>query len=188
MMQIDLKKLSLWHIDAAGGALCVVLTLALYLIGLGPLRQQQEDLKVRRGELEVQQLKAARLASTRIAVGEQLARVQESITEVTLELLPVSQINRRIADISDLAAKAGLKIDDIQPGEPLSAARYEMVPIQLAGKGSYRTCLSFLRQLRQTLPDTGVSSLELGGDPSTRGGIGDFRFSLLWYAAPRKSV
>jgi len=187
-MQIDLKKLALWHIDAAGAALCAVLALALYLIGLGPLLQQQEDLDTRLAELKVQQLKAAKLASTGVAIGEQLAGVRESMTEVKVELLPAGQINLRIAEISDLAAEAGLKIDDIQPGKPLRGARYEMVPIELAGKGTYTTCLGFLNRLRKALPDTGVSALELGGDPSKRGELADFRFSLLWYAAPRKAT
>ena len=187
MKQIDLEKLSLWHIDAAGAALCVLLTLTLYLAGVGPLLQRREDLGARQAELDAQQLKAARLASTCIAVGEQLATLEQSMSAVKIELLPAGQVNRHIAELSDLAAKAGLKIDDIQSGTPVAGARYEMVPIRLAGTGTYVTCLDFLHRLHRVSPDTGVSGLELGGSPSERGGEAQFRFELLWYAAPRSA-
>ncbi len=187
-MQIDLRKLSLWHIDAAGVGLCLVLMLVLYVVGLSPLQRQQDELDARRAALSVQQRKADRLSATRVAVGEQLANVQQSMTEVKLELLPAGQVNRRIAEVSDLAAKSGLKIDDIQSGKALAGARYEMVPISVAGTGDYMACLGFLHELRRALPDTGVSALELGGNPSEPGGKAQFRFELLWYAAPRSAL
>ncbi len=81
-----------------------------------------------------------------------------------------------------------MKIDDIQPGAAASGSRYEMVPISLSGKGTYVTCVGFLHRLRQAFPDTGVSSLALQGNPGAAGGAAQFRFDLLWYAAPRSSL
>jgi Tfp pilus assembly protein PilO len=188
LKQLDLKEFKPWQIDAAGVGLCVLLTLGLYLLGVSPWMQQQKDLHTKELELTTQRYKASRLATTKLAVGEQLAEVQESTRRYKLELKPAGQINRRIAAVSELASKAGLKIDDITPGAAVSAARYEMVPIRLAGQGTYLTCVSFLSRLRRALPDTGVSALELRGDPANPDDTTGFRFDLLWYAAPRSSL
>ncbi len=189
MKQIDLKGLSAWHIDAIGAGLCLLLTLGLYTMSISPLRAEQDALDDRRLELKAHQAKADKLSMTRIAVGEQLAGVKASVAEVKLELLPASQINGRIAAVGDLAAALGLKIDSIQPGEAISGSRYEMVPMTLAGSGTYAKCLAFIHELRKALPDTGVSALELSGNPSERSGEkgseARFRFELLWYAAPK---
>ena len=104
-----------------------------------------------------------------------------------LQLQPAAQINRRIAQVSDLAAKAGLKIDDIAPGTAVRGAQYDMIPIRLAGQGTYLKCVGFLSRLREALPDTGVSALELWSDPTDPDDAASFRFDFLWHAAPGSS-
>ena len=57
------------------------------------------------------------------------------------------------------------------------------MPIVLSGQGSYSDSAAFLHRLHQSLPDTGVVAFELSGQPG-RGKKTQFRFNLVWYAAP----
>ncbi len=187
MKGIDLKTLKGWQIDAAGGVVCALLVLSLYLLGIAPVSGRQERVEARQEELLTQRHQADRLARLRMGLEEQLAQVRASVAQFRLELLPVGQVNRRLAELSDLASKTGLKIDGIEPGGAVGGTRYEMVPITVAGKGTFTNCVGFLHQLRSRLPDTGVSALELTGNPSEPTAPAGFRFELLWYAAPRSS-
>ncbi len=187
MKGIDLKTLKGWQIDAAGAAACALLLLGVYLLGIAPLSSRQQHAEARQEELRTQRHQADRLARLRMGLEERLAQVRASAAEFRLELLPVGQVNRRLAELSELASKTGLKIDGIEPGQAVGGTRYEMVPISVAGKGTFTNCVAFLHQLRSRLPDTGVSALELTGNPSDPAGPAGFRFELLWYAAPRSS-
>jgi len=183
---IDLRSARPWQIDAAGAAALVVMTVLLYVLGIGPIFRRHAEQGSRQAELDAEFAKADRLEQTQVSLGEQVARVRKAVAECKLELKPAAHANRRIAAISALAAETGLTIDDIQPGVVASGARYRMVPITLAGKGTYVTCVTFLHRLHEAYPDTGLASMVLqnasedpAGPPAAR-----FRFELLWYAAP----
>lgn len=188
MKQIDLKSLRPWQIDAAGAGLCVVLTLLLYLAGIAPLLQRRAQRGTRQAELAAQSSQALQLLVKHQVLRDRLAAVKKGLTNCRLELQPASHVNRRIAEISGLAVKAGLEIHDIQPGDAAAGQRCEVVPIKLAGKGTYVDCTGFLHRLSQAFPDTGVSSFNLEGDPGGPGRAAKFSFELLWYAAPRASL
>jgi len=93
-------------------------------------------------------------------------------------------INNGIAELTDRAGKSAINIEDISPGKPVHSLRFDVVPIKVAGAGTYRTCALFIHNLRKTFPDTGVASFSLSGNPSDPTEPAKFQFDLEWFAAP----
>ena len=181
-MQLDL---TIWHrrkIEIIGLGTCVVLTLVFYLAGIRPLIKSVRA----QGILEVQsgteEIAADTLRASHAMMRNKVVAIREALDQVSLKLEPTSRINRRVALVAQLATDSGLKVDQIQPGVPASGQRYQMVPIKLVGTGSYKTCMVFLHRVRQVFPDTGVSSLQLSGNPSAPSAEATFRINLSWYA------
>ncbi len=187
-MKIDLTKWEGRHLEVAGVAVCVALTLTVYLGGLRPLRQSHDALDGRREALSVLQTQAARLEAARVAIRHRLDGVRGALAVNPLQLKPVSSMNIHVASISALAVESGLQIDDVQTGSASEGVQCEAVPIYMAGGGTYRDCTAFLSRLRRAFPDTSVSSLELAGSVADPRAAGKFRVALEWYAAPKPAT
>ncbi len=184
MKRIDLRAWKLWRIDAAGAAACLVFTLLVYFAGIRPVLGKRAHAADNRVRLNAQRRKCSELASVVVALKRQLEATQKALASNTVRLQPADRVNQRIAGIADLATESELKIDDIHLGTSSSTPRYTAVPITLAGTGTYRTCIAFLRRLNQAFPDTCVSMSDLSANPADLTGEAAFRFQLLWYAAP----
>lgn len=166
MRPSDFSKWSCRWIDAGGVTVLLVLGLVTYFAGIRPLVRRHASaaaklarLTARRGELHkasaaLQDLEDRHLATKRI------------LTQTPLRLQRASHANRRLAEIAELAAKCGVKIDRIQPDEAVEEGLYDVVPISLAARASYPTCVRFLHKLRKAFPDTGLISLQLSGNPA----------------------
>ena len=85
-----------------------------------------------------------------------------------------------------LAANQGLQVEAIEPGEASGSVRYSTVPIRINGRGKYPQFAKFLRALREELPDTSVTDINLSGGGSTTAATSTL--NLLWYAAPAPTV
>jgi Tfp pilus assembly protein PilO len=181
-MRTALKGWACWHLDAVGAVICVVATLAVYLGGAKPLMRNHEHLVAQQEQLRTQQRHVARLEDALTALREHLQTVRRALDDSTLRLKPLSSLNQHVAEISALATRNDLRIDDIQTGVAQTGTHYEAVPVHLAGSGTYRTCTTFLNRLRQTLPDTSVSSFSLTTTAGGSAGLGMFRIDLQWHA------
>jgi Tfp pilus assembly protein PilO len=184
-MKPNLNFLIWWRMDAVGAAACIGLTLAVVLGGFFPLaRSHAEDVMLRE-ELEGQRDKAAKMDAALAAVRLKLSAAQKTVETCPLHLESASSINRRLTDVSALAAASGLVIDDIRPERAVPGTYSETIPISVAGSGSYRTCTLFLNRLRRQMPDTGIASVELAAVALDATGSGKFRVDLEWHAAPK---
>lgn len=186
-MKTILTKWKWWRVDAAGLGVCVVLALAFFLGGLLPLMRRHEGLTARQSELAAQRARGAKLKVALAVARSQLDAVGLALAESPLRLRPVSNVNRVLAEISNLAGTSGLNIHEIRPGPASAGAHYGTVPIVLAGSGRFPTCVVFLHRLRKALPDTSVSGLELAANEAEPLEPGTFRFDLQWHAAPMPS-
>ena len=173
----------LCHVDTAGVAVCALLALLGYLVGIRPLVQRQAGLAARDIRLNVQKRDAEKLSGSASLVKERLARVRQALAESPVQLKSVQHINRHIAHLAGLASDCATKIDEIQPGEPTATVRYKMVPIRLVGSGSFPTCVRLLHRLREAFADTAVASFQLTGRPSEQAAPAVFRIDLIWYAS-----
>lgn len=184
MKRIDPKTWRCWRVDAAGLAACVAFTLLAYFAGIRPLLGKRADTSAKQVQLDARRRSCSELEASLIALKRQLAAAQQAMAESSVRLQPAHFVNQRVANIADLAAGSGLKIDDIQLGLSSSTSRYTVIPISLAGSGTYRTCMRFLHRLNQTFPDAAVSMFALSANPGDLAARAAFRFQLLWHAAP----
>ena len=187
MNQALKRRFRCWHVNALGICACVVLTLVFHIAGVLPvLRQHAHNVK-QHVELESQKTKAAKLAAAADNLAHRLRKVGQALDDAPVQLQTTRQLNQRLAHLASLAAECGLAIDQTHSDRPYSSTWYQTVPIRLVGEGTYPTCALFLSKLRQTFPDTGVSALELAGEPHSNSAASQFTFDLVWYTQPALS-
>ena len=172
-----------WRIDALALTICLCSTALVYFVGLEPLNQRYNQFVEQQNDLELKKQRATLGTASLNSAHRKLLVLQQQLADAPLQLKPAHQINNRLAELTDLASRCGIRIEDIQPGKGARALRYEIVPIHVAGTGTYRTCTSFVHQLRQTYPDTGVAAFALSGNPNEPAEAARFSFDLEWFAA-----
>ena len=177
-----------WYTDAAGCVFCIGVTLVFYVLGISPLQRKHTDQASRYASLSAQQGIATKLAEELEEAKSSLVEANKTLDESPFQLVSSSSVNSRIARMTELASKCGLKLDQIRPGTPAVGSRYETIPIYLTGSGNYHTCVLLLYRLRQAFPDTTVTSLELSRDEGAIQAGASFSISLLWYTSPALSA
>jgi Tfp pilus assembly protein PilO len=172
------------HIDAAAIGLCVLIAVPFSFPRINPLMrppdygaQQAAQLAVLRSSTQAAD-KAVALQKAR------LAEMRADLARQTVPLQPARNVNRRLAELTDLAAGAGLEVSEIVPAAAVAGSRFDTVPIRIRGTGSYPTCAAFLCKLTRAFPDTSVNSFELSGEPDKPHAPAAFRVQLAWYATP----
>lgn len=171
-----------WQVYAAGIAACTALAAGTWFTLVGPtLAQLQKDDAVHL-ELADRHQKAADLNASLVSTRRQLATAKETLAHSTLKLQPASDLNARLARLTDLATSCGLTIDEMRPGALAELSKFQTLPVHMAGTGTYPACAKFLHTLRQSYPDTGVEALEATNqNPTPQGSVATFRFDLVWY-------
>ena len=177
-----------WHIDAAAAALCVLVTVALYLLMVQPLAHRNAAYAGQQRELDQARQEESVLARRLTGQRLDLAGVDAALRDTPLQLADSGIMNKRLSDLTELAHACRLKIDQIQPGKARRGGRYDVVPIRLVGQGSYPNAAAFLNKMHQRFKDTGVASLELSADPTTSSTPAAFTFELIWYTAPAEDL
>jgi hypothetical protein len=173
-----------WNVDMIGALALLTLTVAAYVLGIAPLLSRHEF--VRRQQIELAQAHAkAREASAELATAQQeLVAARQQVTATPLRLQPASQLNQRLALVTDLATRSGARLDDLQPGKATDGARYGVLPIRVAGTGSYPTFAALLSRLRAECPDLGINGFDVSGTPVEGAAPAKFSFDLVWYTQP----
>src|SRR5690348_727012 len=99
-----------WNVDLIGVLSLLTLTVAAYVLGIGPLLSRHES--VRQQQVELAQAHAkAREASAQLAAAQQeLAAAQQQVTATPLRLQPATQLNQRLALVTDLATRSGARL------------------------------------------------------------------------------
>ena len=174
-------------VDSAGVLICLVLTVGAGWIGAGPIWQRHANLLQQQRDLQAKRLDNAQQASALKTTQRRLGVVKIQLDKLPLRLEQTTQLNRRLAAVTDLAGKSKLKIEDIEPGKASRGVRYDSVSIELAGEGTYASCATFLHQLKQTMPDMGIRALHVNWEGHSES-TASFKFELDWFAAPTPDV
>jgi len=182
-----------WQVHACGLAAVIALSAVAYLFGFAPMLEGRHQAAAARRDLDDRRQKATQLVSQRRSLAAELDDLGHKQADSPLRLEPQTQINRRLAGLTDLAAAAGLDLRGIQPGKPAPGPKaggvtIGVVPIDLTGTGSFRACAAFLHNVRQSFPDSGVSDFQLSSTPADPPAPAAFHFTILWYTsdpAPR---
>ena len=171
-----------WHIGAAAVAACAALSAGLWFAVVQPGVVERDHRTELRAELSARRQKAEELNTNLVGAKAQLAALQGELTASPLHLSPESKINQRLAAINELATENGLVFQQIKPGTSADANHFRVMPIHVEGTGTYPTCTAFLHALRDSFPDTAVSSLDATAQPGNATSTGIvFHMELSWY-------
>jgi Tfp pilus assembly protein PilO len=173
-------------IDLIGAVTCAVACAAFYFAGLAPLLNQKVDATAQHRRLAGIRQKAAAAQASVHQIKQQIAELRTLAKADALQSTAAIHTNARLQDITSLAAARGLSIKGIEPGQTRQESRYQAMPLRLTGTGSYRGCVQFLHDLRESLHDTTLVDFRLSGTPDSAASIGSvvaFDLNLCWYAA-----
>lgn len=176
---------SVLKVYVGGAVVCAVLSASAYFLGVRPAVARHDEQASRQSEWKAARQKAANLVGVRNGTAAQLAEVTRALENLPLRLEPASNVNQRLARLTDLATKeCQLTIDEMRSGAVVDGADYQTVPILIAGSGTYPACAKFLHQLRTVFPDTAVRSFEtINNSASPDAPAATFQFDLVWHAA-----
>jgi Tfp pilus assembly protein PilO len=184
---MNTESLASWRfmqIDLAGIAVLAVGAGLLYWIGVMPIYSIRGNLAAQEAALAQQHQSVAALAIRADGVKQQLAAVRETLGKSAIALDNAAAVNRRIGRLTELAVGLNLRVDEIQPGEPIYGTHYGAVPIHLTGRGGYRDWAAFARKLSADFPDVSVDSFQLSAKPDTPSSPVEFAVDLVWFVRP----
>jgi Tfp pilus assembly protein PilO len=165
---------------AAGGA-----GLLFFWFGLRPVLYLQDRHAAEKTQLESRQEDIALMRTRAEDLKKKLSEVRKAVTQSLVQLEPASAINNRISRLAELAADQGLKVNEVQPAEPVYGGNFGSVPIRLNGTGGYRDWAVFLHALSKSFPDTAVESFLLSGKHDPPGSPPEFQVDLVWHVTPK---
>ena len=177
-------KTRFWRIDLLAVGVCLLLSAALYLTMIHPLARKQARHVTQSAELAAVQVQASDRAASLGRLQTELAETRTALDATPMRLQPASVINQRLAALTDLANEQAITLDQVQPGQKVAATRYDVVPIQLVGSGTYASVQTFLNKLHGQFGDTGVRSFRLTARERGDDVVGAFVIDLVWYTAP----
>jgi hypothetical protein len=178
----------LWTVDAAGAGAALVLTALGYYGALQPLLRSHVQRDAARVELDDLRAQISDAAPKLALARTELEGLRRAAPDRPPDVPAGRFANQRLAAITDLAGRHGLVVDDLRTADGRAVKGFEAIPIQLGGRGSFRSCAQFLHHLHRTFVDMGVTGFQLADN---RGGGADqisYQFDLTWYAAPSVSA
>lgn len=115
------------------------------------------------------------------SLGQTARELGKRIQDREVKLTPVSDLNRRVSDLTGLLGEIGLGVEVLQASEPVKGALLTSVPIRLETSGSLEACYDLLGRLEEENPDLQVDSvaIEHTGPERVR-----LRLQLRWMTAP----
>jgi Tfp pilus assembly protein PilO len=175
------RKLTALH--GAGATACLVVVATFWWAGLRPLlgRAAAAATAHHRLAAAVQQRDAAD-AAVRDGT-DQLQQLGAEVAASGLSLRPPSQVNDVLARVASVSANCGVRLDDVRVGSLARGERYATLPVHAVGRGAYRDCVRFLRQLNRDCPDVAVAALGLAGPGAGAAGPVGIDLDLRWHAA-----
>jgi len=170
-----------WAVDVGGVAVCLALTAAAYALGLQPLLERGAEAEHLRGVLEDRRLRVAELESILARSREREGEYATALGDQVLGLQSLAALNPRLGDLTRNAEEAGLRIDQMQPGDARALPDFLAVPIRVAGFGTFSEVVRYLRVLEGEYADIRLVSFDAARGTQRPGGT-DFRLELTWIA------
>lgn len=169
-------------IDLVGAACVVALAGGVFFFGVRPhtLARAERAASVLREQTLQRVLDQARVEQRR--VDEDLQKAAADIGARMIELRPVSDRNRVIAELAGVAADAGLRIDNVSPGEAHRGRLMTVTGIRLSGRGDPGAFAGYLQFLHESFPDIALRTMEVVAlGQEAKDGV-SFSVDLAWRA------
>ena len=121
----------LLKMDAAGLAIVVGLALVAYFGQIAPHISRFEQAKADSLELAQQQSKRRELERSLRSTADQLDAVVRAVAKAELKLEPVTELNRTLARLTELASANNLLVDSIESGATTQFDRFAATSIRI---------------------------------------------------------
>lgn len=205
-------------VDAAGLLACLAVAAGAYFLGVEPVTDARAQIDQKKRLIDEQTRNAADAEELVRHESARLSELKQQLDAVKVQLAPPGDLNKRLAVIAGLLESHGLVVQALDPGAPATdpdLGKFTMVPIRLAGSGSFAGVSAFLHNLlAKEFPDievralgltgSGITALEplhtrrdeneiasseiVGPPQSKHVEIASFTLELRWYAAPAASA
>lgn len=166
--------------DYMGILAALLLTLAFGFGVVSPLNSRSRRVSAQLQTSARERQHYAGVITSLKRVGENVAQMQATLAVSRLQLTPNGGLNHRLADLAGVANDCGLKITDIKPSDPIHNTRFVIVPIVIAGQGTYPNCTYFIRQVHERFPDLNVTRFRLSASLEGAPGGCDYEMELQW--------
>jgi Tfp pilus assembly protein PilO len=164
---------------------CAGLSAGSYLLGVRPAIARLADRAAAEEELHARQAAADKAVADLAVARARLAAARRELDALPLRLEPAAAVNRRLNQLAEAAAAAGVTLNEVQPHPPVDGPHYQTVLIRVGGTGGYPACAAFLHAVRDRFPDTSVRLFEAQNPtPDRDRNVAGFRLDLAWHAAP----
>jgi Tfp pilus assembly protein PilO len=175
-------------IHIAGLAALAVIVAAAWLLGVKPIGQIEARRGVHQAELDELRQSIAKRAALLGQYNTAIAEFQQELASSKVTLKSHTHRNAYLASLTQLAKSTGLRIDSVQPQTMVIAARFNLVPIEIAASGSHPAVLRFLSAIKHQMPDTGVLALQATANDQNDTTDCALRVSLIWFTQPSASI
>jgi len=182
------QKKGLSVIDLLGSGFCILASLGLYMFVLAPLMAGRSVLTEQQKQISAQQERMATLEATITQLKNRSVETAQRLGQCSISLRPLTQVNRRVAELTQLMEDSQLVVDEIEIGEPQFGSQYSAILVGIAIKGQYLDCLAMLRELREGFPDVTLMRLQMAGRPGHVDAVVTFNLEFIWFAAPDRGV
>jgi hypothetical protein len=172
------------QVHGLGVAACSLLTAVAVLTVVLPLKRERAAEIALRGLLEAAWQTAREAEQRQATLTRWLEDARARLQSAGVRLQPPGNLNLRLAEIAALVDASSMVTLQTELGRTRAERHYQTIEIKLTGTGRYSDCAAFLHRLRTSMPDMGVVSFDLSGNPRAAAAPANFRFDLVWYAAP----
>ncbi|MBC7771579.1 MAG: hypothetical protein H7210_03705 [Pyrinomonadaceae bacterium] len=177
---------ALWRIHAAGVTFAAGIAAGSYLLFVGPSLGRGEEMTVKQAELAAQQEELITLSTANKDTQAALAAARLAAQSSGVTLQTRQQLNQRLADLTQLATRSHLEIEQLAAGKYAEGLRYGTISIHCTGKGMYRDCAAFVAACGVEYPDIAVIGLTATSNPEIPESPVFLMVDLLWFIASDK--
>jgi hypothetical protein len=179
------KMKAITTVDYAGAGIAIALTLTLLFGVWLPINIRTRQIAASRQTAARQRQRLAGILTSVRALKTEVGNGREEIAASSIHIFPPEFLNQRLGDLATLSTECALSVEEMTPGDAIQAPHFLVIPVRMAGHGSYRNCAMFIHRLHERLPDVEVTCFKLSGTPDESTVAGTFEFSLGWFAASR---
>ncbi len=172
-------------IDAGGLATLLMIAGLTYVFAVQPTLRARDDRKQDATEQRDAERALAERRAERRRVESELEDIRGKLSADAVALEGAHALNKRVQQITALATETGLVVDGVTPGDVAEGEMFDVIPIEMRGRGSYTGLAGFLHTLNDRLGDTGVTELSVEAQPD---GGAVFSVVLGWYTAPDRTA
>lgn len=176
------KTRAVGQIHGYGALACVIAGAALIGAAIPALSQRADRIALHLA-VEAADAKLQRTRSQTDKSRKEIAALSAKLQESTGMS---ATLDRRLLDVSSVAAEFGLQIDSVEPGASVKAADGGSVAgLAVSGRGSYPQVIAYMARLRETAPDLIVQTAQLSS--AIDGGC-VFQLALNWSSPPANAA